>query len=130
MKPTKRPILLIDDDKDICELLQLVLESEGYRTAVANDGATAWRQLNDGLQPALIILDWMMPRMDGEQFLNKLSASRLAKVPVIVMSGNDAIHGKAATLTRGCCLKKPVELDDLLSTVKRVIAASPTQDAA
>ena len=131
MKRNAGPILLIDDDKDICDLLRLVLENEGYQVIVAADGLSAWQQLRAGLLPGLMILDWMMPRMDGEQFLKTVNCNRsLAKVPVLVMSGNDAIQNGRPEKNLRRYLKKPVELDELLQVVAQLLAESPKQEAA
>lgn len=112
-------ILVVDDDEDICEILKFSLEAEGYRVSVAYDGLDAWKQIQPGKLPVLIILDWMMPRMDGEQFLNKLRSDRWTETSVIILSGSDAARKKAEALKVTCCLTKPVEFDDLLSAVRR-----------
>ena len=112
-------VLVVDDDEDIRELLKVFLEAEGYRVNVAIDGVDAWEQIQKGEVPAVILLDLMMPRMDGEQFLKKLRASRFPKVAVVVLSGNDAVYKKAKELNANCFLMKPVEFDVLVNTVRR-----------
>jgi two-component system phosphate regulon response regulator PhoB len=113
---TKPLILIVDDDEDIREILKIFLEADGHHVQLAADGCDAWRRLSID-KPTLIILDWMMPHMDGEQFLKKLHASRYAKIPVIIMSGSEAALNRARALKTGC-LKKPVEFDELLSVVR------------
>jgi DNA-binding response OmpR family regulator len=112
-------ILIVDDDQDIREILRFILEAHDYRVDVAADGVEAWKHLMDSDPPALILLDLMMPRMDGEEFLKKLRASVFAAVPVVILSGNSAARKKAVELNAGGCLMKPVEFEELLSTVRR-----------
>jgi two-component system, OmpR family, response regulator len=112
-------IMVVEDDEDIREMLRLVLETDGYQVATAADGLDAWERIEKGWQPALIILDLMMPRMDGEQFLNKLRARFHNSIPVVVMSGQPGATQKARDLKADASLIKPVELDDLLPLVAR-----------
>ena len=114
-------ILVVDDDRDIRELLQILLQVDGYRVNVAVDGLDAWQQLQTGERPELIVLDLMMPRMDGEHFLKELMVSRFADVPVSVLSGYDTEQKKTGRLNVACWLAKPVELDELLSVVKQLV---------
>jgi CheY-like chemotaxis protein len=115
--------MIVEDDEDIREMLRLVLEANGYRVATAADGLEAWEHLADNWQPALIILDLMMPRMDGEHFLKKLRASSQSGISVVVMSGQPGAIQKARELKADGSLIKPVELDDFLQTVERFIPA-------
>jgi CheY-like chemotaxis protein len=113
-------ILVVDDDEDILALLCLVLETEGYRPIPARDGLDALEILHEREPPSLILLDIMMPRMNGEELVYALKASsRLSAIPVVVMSGDN----KAREKTRACradgCLVKPVDLDMLLRTVRQ-----------
>jgi two-component system, chemotaxis family, chemotaxis protein CheY len=116
-------VMVIDDDEAIRYLAKLLLEGEGFRVATAVDGLDAWRQLEAGAAPSLILLDLMMPRMDGEQFLHTLRASRRAGIPVVVMSGHSAASAVARGLEANACLTKPFELEDLLETVARLTGA-------
>jgi CheY-like chemotaxis protein len=111
-------ILVVDDDYDIREILKFILEAHDYHVDVASDGMDAWKLLTDGNRPGLILLDLMMPRMDGEQFLKKLRSSPFAAIPVVILSGNSAARKKARDLDAKCCLMKPVEFEELLDTVK------------
>jgi CheY-like chemotaxis protein len=126
-------LLVVDDDHDIREITKLLLEVSGYRVATAADGLEAWQRLEDGESPALILLDLMMPRMDGEQFLQMLRASARASIPVVIVSGHTAATAKARELRADGCLAKPLELDDLLATVERFVRPSvggaPSGDA-
>ena len=123
-------ILIVDDDEDIRALLKLFLEADGYVVKSAANGLDAWKQLQAGIQPTLILLDLMMPRMDGERFLKKLRSSRFARMTVIVLSGHGAAQKKAEELKANGCLMKPVEFDDLLNTVRRFVALRSKKDVA
>lgn len=114
-------ILVIDDDYDIRDILGLVLESEGHVVFTAGDGVAGLDQLRAGARPSLIILDMMMPRLDGEGFLRGMrSDPNTADIPVVILTGHPAAQRKAAELGAAGCLVKPVELLDLLSTINAV----------
>jgi CheY-like chemotaxis protein len=111
---------VVDDDDNIRTLVCLVLESEGYQSIQAKDGLDALRILDDGPVPSLILLDFMMPRMDGEAFLAALKASaQLAPIPVVIMSGHDKVREKSQALRVQGCLVKPVDLKALLDAVRQ-----------
>jgi CheY-like chemotaxis protein len=112
------PILVVDDDEDIREVLAMALGANGYSVETAADGIEAIELLSLGLRPSLVLLDMMMPRMDGEAFLAAMRGrSDLGDIPVILLSGHDAARQKAAELHTTGCLVKPIELADLLGTV-------------
>jgi CheY-like chemotaxis protein len=112
-------VMVIDDDADIREMIKVLLEIDGYRVVTAIDGVDGMEKLSAEEEPALILLDLMMPKMDGEQFIVALRRSGRTKIPVIVMSGH-SVSGKRADKFRGHpCLTKPVELDELIAVVRR-----------
>ncbi len=113
-------ILVIDDDPDICEIVKVNLEGEGYDVRVASDGA-AGLALAFELQPSLIILDVLMPEVDGWQVLDRLIRDpRTADRPVIMLTckGDDAdvLRG----LDRGAVeyITKPFFPENLVASVK------------
>ena len=114
-------VLVVEDDQDVRDAVGETLEDAGYRVTTAGNGALALHALqsSDGL-PNLILLDLMMPVMDGEHFLEELKREpRYDRVPVVLLTA-DANAGILAG-KRGVegALRKPVQLDDLLSTVER-----------
>jgi CheY-like chemotaxis protein len=115
-------ILVVEDDDDIREVMQEALSSEGFQVDAAKDGLDALGKLDgDGRHPLLILLDMMMPKMDGETFLKTLRGMpALAEAPVIVISGNAAARETARDLHAAGCLMKPFELEDLLRVVRKV----------
>jgi len=109
-------ILLVDDDPDIRAAVRLALEIEGYTVAVAADGREAWTRLHAEPPPRLILLDIMMPVMDGPEFLRLLRRDHeLRAVPVVLVTAFGATSRAAALAgeTQGC-LAKPVDLDELI----------------
>jgi CheY-like chemotaxis protein len=113
-------VLIVDDDEDIREVIRLVLETYGHRVASAVDGLDALELLQREGAPALILLDMMMPRLDGEGFVKILRATpALAHVPIILLSGHSAAREKAQALAADGCLVKPIELEDLIAVVRR-----------
>ena len=123
MKTNTPSVLIVEDDADIRELLQICLEADGYRVNSAADGLEALQQLQAGKRPALILLDLLTPRMDGEEFLQQMRASPFASIPVVIMSGHNASVKNAHELKSASWLMKRVEFDDLLTTVRRLTAA-------
>lgn len=117
-----RPILVVEDDNDIREALMGVLSDEGYPVLGAADGRQALDRLRDGARPSLILLDLMMPFMNGWQFRaeQKLDAA-LSDIPVVVISADANVRQKAESLDAVGYLKKPVELEGLLDVVKRFV---------
>ena len=113
-------VLVIDDDADIRETLTLMLQLHGYAAVGAADGREALDELKRGLRPCIILLDLMMPRMNGQQFrAQTLLDPELAGIPVVVTSGDASLQTKAANLGVSGILKKPFDADELLDVVRR-----------
>ena len=114
-------VLVVDDDYDIRESLVDVLQDEGHRVIVAADGDEALKKLRAmDAPPDVILLDWMMPRCDGQQFraLQKRDP-RLASIPVVLLTADARLRDKMLALDAQGYLAKPVDLDELLETVHR-----------
>ena len=112
-------ILIVEDDFDIREALEQILQEEGYEVRGASNGSEALATATSGPAPRLILLDLMMPVMNGWQFRSEqLKDARLAAVPVLIISADPDLQSKAAALGVAGLLKKPISLDDLLSAVK------------
>lgn len=119
---TAPAILVVDDDQDIRQIMAMALGSMGYLVEVAANGLAAGRLLFDGFRPALVLLDLMMPGMDGEKFIATMRQDpATADIPVVIMSGNRATREKAAELDTHGYLIKPFDLDELARTVAGVI---------
>lgn len=115
-----RVVFVVEDDADIRDMIREILELEGYSVRTASDGAKALEQIRLGEAPRLILLDLMMPGMNGWEFRSaQLDDPRLAKIPVIVLSGDGTVAAKAGNMNAAGYLKKPVDLSTLLETVSR-----------
>jgi DNA-binding response OmpR family regulator len=115
-------ILIVDDDEDIRDVLTMVLQTRGFQAIGAFDGQHALDQLRerDGT-PSLILLDLMMPRLNGVDFAEAARARPgLADVPIVILSGDSRARETAVTLRAAGCLAKPVDLQDLLATVGKL----------
>jgi CheY-like chemotaxis protein len=119
-KVAGREILIVEDDKDIRDGLAEILEDEGYVVVHATNGVEGLKYLRAGGRPALILLDLMMPIMDGWQFrTEQLMDPVLAPIPVIVLTADGDALPKASLLQAVCGLPKPVRLKDLMAAVQR-----------
>ncbi|WP_437533462.1 response regulator [Sorangium sp. So ce726] len=114
----RKTIFIIEDDRGVCDALVTVLCDEGYDVMTAGDGAEALARLREGPTPALIVLDLMMPGMDGYAFrAEQLRTPAIADVPVVVLTAGAA--PRATELGSVDILRKPVDLVALLDVVGR-----------
>lgn len=112
-------ILIVDDHADAREVLSIALRSAGHQVDEAVDGLAALEPLRAGSNPSLILLDLMVPRLDGESFVKAMRTdARGFGIPVVVISGHDEPRRKAAKLGVARCLVKPVELDELSTVIE------------
>jgi two-component system response regulator MprA len=114
-------VCVIDDDADIREALYDVLTFEGYEVQVASDGAEALERLRSEKDSCgLILLDLMMPRMNGWEFRRKqVEDPSLEAIPVVLLTGAGGCAEAAKDLKVAAAMEKPVELDALLEVVAR-----------
>jgi CheY-like chemotaxis protein len=109
------PILIVEDDEDVREAMVHVLQAEGYDAVPAADGVDALGHLQAGLEPCLILLDLMMPRMSGWQFIEHQDV-RASRAPIVVVSA----YGTADEMRSAgvaAYMRKPVDIDALLELV-------------
>jgi two-component system chemotaxis response regulator CheY len=111
-------VLVVDDDPDILATVEQILEIEGYAVLSARNGAEALSVL-ESHRPDVIILDLMMPVMDGWEFRRRLNGHPASDTPIIVVSADRDIARKAATIQADGYIAKPFDLDDLLREVHR-----------
>ena len=116
--PKNQTLLLVEDDYDIRAMLVMLLDMEGYDVARAANGQEALNLLREGLRPNLILLDLMMPVMNGWQFREAtLQEPDFASIPIIVISGDGRSAAQHMAGQVACFLKKPLDLDELLSKI-------------
>jgi DNA-binding response OmpR family regulator len=119
-------ILIVEDDEDIRVNLKMILEIEGYLVSTAHDGMDALTQLRQSSDlPTLIILDLMMPVMNGLQFRKEQEEDpRLAKIPVIITTADGTLESRKTGKSAKIYIKKPYELDRLLDTIDKLAQLS------
>jgi len=116
------PILVVDDNAETVGALVAVLELRGYETVSAFDGLDALTQLRAGLRPALVVLDWMMPNLDGRGFLEHIAADpEFGKIPVVIYS---AIAHRVLADDVAATVPKGTDPDVLLNAVARYANAA------
>ena len=115
--PSTHTILVVEDDHDVRDAMVQVLESEGFTAVAVGDGEEALTQLQGGLNPCVILLDLMMPRMDGWEFMEEHRRIESC-IPIIVVSAySSAEQLRSAGVV--AYLRKPVDIDALLALVRR-----------
>ena len=120
-KPEAR-ILIVDDEKDLCDILFRMLKRNGFRPIVANDGQKALEMIQLGM-PEIVLLDVMMPGMDGMEVLRR--AKKLnPRLPVMMFTAYGGIDGAVQAIKEGAddYLSKPVDHSELVDKLKRVLS--------
>lgn len=121
-------ILVVDDEPGIRELMQEILEEEGYEVRLAENGATARSALEDKV-PDLVLLDIWMPDVDGVTLLKEWKTQGRLTMPVVMMSGHGTVHTAVEATRLGAFdyLEKPIAYKHLLETVKKAMDARPSR---
>lgn len=112
--------LVVEDDRDARELFRSTLRGEGYNVVAVEDGVEALTYLNSHT-PSAVVLDLGLPRLHGRDVLSEMAAQGLTQdVPVVVVTGdaNALLHER----DYACVLRKPIDPDDLIETVRRCIS--------
>lgn len=120
--PYALSVLVVDDERDVRDLVTFALERAGCCVMAAKDGVEALERLADGFAPAVILLDLEMPRLDGEGFLRALDEQTASSpIPrVIVFTAHPFLRPKAVAL----CIQKPCMPSQLIDAVARVLEAA------
>jgi CheY-like chemotaxis protein len=121
--PADRIVLLVEDDLATREALAAALQDRGFAVTSVPNGREALAKLREGQLPSVILLDLMMPVMDGWQFrAEQLREARLSPIPVVIVTASGDVRHKAAALGAVGYLQKPVEMDELIAHVQRYCA--------
>ena len=120
-------VLIVDDDQNICELLRLYIEKEGYDTRIANDGKAAL-EVFDEYNPDLIMLDIMLPELDGWQVCREIR--KKSQCPIIMLTAKSEVIDKVLGLELGAddYVVKPFEAKEIVARIKAVLRRSGTND--
>ena len=116
---------IIDDERDVCDILRLYFESRGHRCLIAHDGESGLKLIRQN-KPAAVFLDLQMPRMNGYEVLTKLRADEtIRETPVMMMTAltrDPSLSDEQMANSAGAnaFLSKPFELDALLNAVEKI----------
>lgn len=125
-----RSVLIVEDDADVRETMAGVLETEGFDVHAAREGREALALLRAGVRPDVILLDLMMPGMNGWQLRAEIDREReLAAIPIIVVSAMDPGPDRDRALRAAGYLKKPFNLSALLEAVDAARPGPPGRSA-
>ena len=122
-----KKILIVDDDHNICELLRLYLEKDGFSVIVANDGREAL-QCEQNNNPDLILLDIMMPYLDGWQVCREIR--KTSNVPIIMLTAKSETFDKVLGLELGAddYITKPFDSKEVVARIKAVLRRTTDND--
>ena len=118
----------MDDDKNICELIRLYLEKEGFSVVLAYDGQSAIDLFKENT-PSVVLLDVMLPKMDGFQVCREIR--RISNIPIIMLTAKDETFDKVLGLELGAddYMVKPFDTKELVARIKAVLRRFQTSDA-
>lgn len=121
-------VLIVDDDEHIVELIKIYMDKEGFETVTANNGKKAV-ELFKSEAPAIVILDVMMPEMDGWQVCREIR--RVSNIPIIMLTAKGETFDKVLGLELGAddYMVKPFEPKELIARVKAVLRRSDTKES-
>src|SRR5512136_1863084 len=121
-------ILIIEDDPAILKILQRGLAYEGYLVDIATEGRTGLNLAHDH-HPDLIILDWMLPGMDGLEVCRRLRMG--GSLPILILTAKDTVQDRVQGLDAGAddYLVKPFNLDELLARIRALLRRTQTDRA-
>ncbi len=113
-------VLVVDDDRNICELIRLYLEKEGFTVTLAHDGQAAITLFKEST-PSVVLLDVMLPKMDGFQVCREIR--RISNIPIIMLTAKGETFDKVLGLELGAddYMVKPFENKELVARIKAVL---------
>jgi CheY-like chemotaxis protein len=119
----KPKVLIVEDNSDVRRLYAIGLNQRGFQVKLAANGAEAVDRIASE-RPDVILLDWVMPVMDGGEMLDKLSSDGVAQVPVIVISGQEPPPKENLDRRIRRWLTKPVTIEELVTEIERPLVVS------
>lgn len=123
----REKILVVDDDTNICEIIRLYLEKEGYDVIIVNDGKSALEKFKEQA-PMLVLLDIMLPILDGRQVCSEIR--RISNIPIIMLTAKGETFDKVLGLELGAddYIVKPFEAKELVARIKAVLRRYNNKD--
>jgi CheY-like chemotaxis protein len=119
----KSQVLIVEDDPDVRSALRDLLADEGYDPVEAVNGLEAIEYLRKGNRPGLIVLDLGMPVVNGWEFRSvQRSIPAMAEIPVVILTASPETEADLAWMAPADCIRKPVDVDRFLGTVRRYCA--------
>lgn len=120
-------ILLVEDEEHVAQFIELELQHEGYCVEVAQDGEQGWELAQQDCWD-LILLDWMLPKLDGLEICRRIRKS--SSVPIILLTARDYKGDKIAGLDTGAddYVTKPFDIEELLARIRAVLRRNKTMD--
>ena len=119
-----KTLLCIEDDPDIAQLIRLAARFAGFDVECASTGDAGWKLLEDGMRPSIVVLDLMLPGLDGLEIL-RLAREKgdVDDVPFLVLSAMSAREAREQSIHEGAAafLSKPFEIDDLRSLLSELV---------
>jgi CheY-like chemotaxis protein len=130
-EPQGNYILVVEDDQDIRESVEVVLSMHGHHVASVEDGAAALGWLTSGRRPpCVVLLDLMMPRMNGFELRARMTHDpSLAPIPVVVVTGAGNLADHRSAELEATVLRKPLNLSELLAAVEQFCHCPEVSDA-
>ncbi|MBI3979749.1 MAG: response regulator transcription factor [Chloroflexi bacterium] len=116
----RRTILVVEDDRELLGLLEAILEAAGFRVVTASEWASAWEAFW-AVRPAAVLLDWMLPGVDGGELCRRLRAAGGDRTPILMMSCDDRLAQRAHAFGADDYILKPFDVTDLLDRVGELL---------
>ncbi|MCK4831909.1 MAG: response regulator, partial [Anaerolineales bacterium] len=134
MNSTDRPkrILIAEDDPSISHLLSMQLEADGYEIILVSDGAAAWELLQQSESPDLVVLDVLMPKMNGFEVCRRIRATpAIATLPIVILTALQDTPSRLEGLEAGAndFLGKPWNKEELYARIRTLLRLKEVQDA-
>jgi len=129
MHPPSGDVLVVDDDADMAEVMEMILSEAGYRVRSARNGREAL-EVVAARKPDLVLLDMLMPVMDGWQCARELRARYGRAIPIVVVTAAEHARARAEEVGSDGVLSKPFELSLLLRLVRQHVEQAATRSSA
>lgn len=115
-----RQVLVVDDDEDIATAVETVLKMENYDVVTAHNGTDAVKDAQE-FHPTLIVLDLMLPDMDGTEVAKRIRGRYGVDPAIVLLSASSEIHKACSDIGAQACIQKPFNVSELLSTVGQYV---------